>query len=208
MKIKSNVPFSDLAGSGVGSTGATHAAGASNAGSFPVDFADRRVALARNLVLPHGTRIGAAMPDQPPFFLVQDIARMWGEERARAAGKEIADATPVAAATVHSYIKHSKPGPRSRYADNPMPAPTYLGADDPEASMHGRTPIWQPEDGETMADLEHRIRAWWHSRVGPGVGGGPKPKVTTVACPCGCGQQVAPGSMCDQAAALRAGVAW
>lgn len=170
---------------------------------------------ARNLASSDGTRIGDEMTTQRPFFRVRDIARMWGEERARAAGRDVATAEPVAEETVYSYLKHSqppKPGRKSRrYAENPMPLPTYLNDDgdpvDPQRGRRGQQPIWLPAEGQTLEELEHELRGWWHSRPGPGVGGGrpPKQRAEQVPCPCGCGELVAPGTMCDRSAAERAG---
>lgn len=120
-------------------------------------------------------------PQNRPFFTVRDIARMWGQERAHAAGQDVASAPPLAEKTVYSYLKHSqpaKPGRRQkrRYADNPMPLPVYLNDDgepvDQERGRRGQQPIWLPGEGETLAEMERQIRAWWHSRPGPGVGGG------------------------------------
>ncbi len=156
------------------------------------------------------------MSTQRPFFRVRDIAHMWGEERATAAGQDPATATPVSEDTVRSYLKHSqeprRPGAKPRrYATNPMPLPTYLnddgGAVDPVHGRRGQQPIWLPAEGETLADLERRLRAWWHSRPGPGVGGGRPRKnpAQAVQCPCGCGELVAPGTMCDKSAAEQAG---
>jgi len=156
------------------------------------------------------------MTTQRPFFRARDIARMWGEERAIAAGNDPATAEPVDVDTVYSYVKHSQPPRRPgarprRYATNPMPLPTYLNDDggelDPVNGRRGQQPLWLPEEGETLADLERRLRAWWHSRPGPGVGGGRPRKnpARTSPCPCGCGEQVAPGTMCDRSAAEQAG---
>jgi hypothetical protein len=156
------------------------------------------------------------MGTKRPFFLVRDVARMWGEERTRAAGGDVATAEPVSERTVYNYVKHSqpaKPGRRPRrYAANPMPLPTYLNDDggdvDPQRGRRGQQPIWLPADGQTLAELERLLRAWWHSRPGPGVGGGRPRKAPAqgVQCPCGCGELVAPGTMCDRSAAERAGM--
>ncbi len=151
-----------------------------------------------------------------PFFLVRDIAKMWTEERAAAAGLPVALTPPVVDATVRSYVKHSRPtrpGTRQhRYETNPMPAPVYLDPNgrevNPAGDLRGYTPYWYPADGEDLAGLERRLRAWWHSRLGPGAGGGRPRKAPPrrVRCGCGCGEQVIPGSMCDRSAADRAGV--
>lgn len=110
-----------------------------------------------------------------PFFTVRDIARMWGAERAATLGH--AQAAPLARDTVLSYLKHSKPDRPGRqphrYANNPMPLPTYINDDGEPVGdgrdRRGQQPIWLPDEGETLDGLERRLRAWWHSRVGPGA---------------------------------------
>jgi hypothetical protein len=107
------------------------------------------------------------------FFRLTDVARIWGEEaarvQARAAGKDesaaVAAARPVSESAVRKYRVQSL---RGRYAAQPMPLPIY--PDDPPKP--GQQPLWVPEDGETLDDLERRLRAWWHARPGAGVGGG------------------------------------
>jgi len=105
------------------------------------------------------------------FFLVTDVARMWGEERARQQGKDPATAKPLSSKTVWWYLNQSmeaRPGRRRNlYADNPPPLPVHL---------HLRALAWFPDPGETLADLERRLRLWYHSRPGQGAGGGRPPK--------------------------------
>ncbi len=70
-----------------------------------------------------------------------------------------ASAPPLAAATISAYLRDSRPG--GRYQDTPIPAPTY---DNDTAVRSGQHPRWIPEEGETLADLEQRLRAWFASR--------------------------------------------
>lgn len=160
---------------------------------------------ARNIGVP-GETSGDDM-GRRLFLRASDIARMWGEERARARARAegrdeaaaVAAAVPVKLRTVYRYVQQSRTG---LYRTNPMPMPEYPD-DEPKP---GQIPLWLPEEGETVDDLERRVRAWWHSRPGPGVGGGrpPKQRRERVSCPCGCGELVAAGSMCDRSAAERA----
>jgi hypothetical protein len=147
-----------------------------------------------NMVLPDATE-GATM-GQRRTLRVKDLTRIWGEEAARqkvhrewavhlaglddlpegervrvreqfaqAEAKAVAGAKPLAVRTVYKYLQLSRNG---RYENNPVPVPEYPEGD----SRHARIPVWVPEQGETVNDLEARLRAWWHSRPGPGVGGG------------------------------------
>jgi hypothetical protein len=160
-------------------------------------------ASARNIGVPGGTSRDDDMDKL--FFRVSDLARMWGEENARARARKagldeaaaVAAAKPVKDRTVLRAIQECKTG---RYAVYPMPMPTYPDGEEPKRGQH---PLWVPADGETLDGLERRIRGWLlHSRPGQGVGGGRPRKAPAqrVPCPCGCGEQVAPGTMCDRAA--------
>jgi hypothetical protein len=157
---------------------------------------------ARNLGLEVGTKIGGEMirkqtqAGRQPWLTLTDVARIFGEERAIAKGEDPTTALPVARATVTSYMKRYKVG-TPRYGINPMPTATYP---DPTLSPPGQQPLWVPEAGETVEDVERRLRAWWNSRVGPGVGGGRKPRVPAQQVPCACesGAMVAPGTRCDE----------
>lgn len=137
-------------------------------------------ATARNIGTT-GDTDGAVM-HQRTFLRVTDIARLWGQERARARYREqcradgrqpepgeeaaaVDAAGPVAVRTVYAYRRESL---RGRYRDNPMP----LGVYPDEQPKRGQIPVWAPEEGETLAELEQRVRAWWHTRPGPGAGGG------------------------------------
>jgi hypothetical protein len=97
------------------------------------------------------------------YLTVTDIMRIWSEERGQ----------PVSRRTVYAHLDDSRPDvpgqPRRkrprRYQGNPMPMPA--------GDVGQRQPLlWEPAPGETVADLERRLRAWWHSRVGRGAGGG------------------------------------
>ncbi len=137
------------------------------------------------------------------YLTVQKVAQLFGEERARADGKDVATARPVAIGTVYSYVRDSRAPkvggrPPGRYTNNPMPLPSRVdGSDD---TGPGPQAVWFPGEGESLADLERRIRAWWHSRTGRGVGGGRRPRVREQpsTCACGCGQDIEPGAMCDR----------
>lgn len=141
------------------------------------------------------------MTPQRRFFRLSDVARMWGEEaaraRARAAGKDeaaaVAAARPVSESAVRKYRVQSL---RGRYATHPMPLPIY--PDDPPKP--GQQPLWVPEDGETLDGLEQRLRAWWHSRPGAGAGGG-RPMAMTP------GQVRLARQMLDEQGATLSGVA-
>lgn len=160
------------------------------------------------------------MTKRPYLFRASDLARMWGQERARAAARRAdlteaaaavaaAAAKPVSLRTVYRYIQQSRTG---MYVDNPMPMPHYPD----EGPKQGQIPVWIPDEGETIAGLERRIRGWWHSRPGQGAGGGPRPggkpagarrvPPQTVPCWCGCGQRLAPGTLCDRMAGEDAAV--
>src|SRR6266498_2060794 len=84
----------------------------------------------RNIVVAGATSGGDDM-SQWPFLRAADIARIWGEERARATARRedrdeeqaVAAARPVHIRTVYRYIQQSKTG---IYRDNPMPMPEYL----------------------------------------------------------------------------------
>jgi hypothetical protein len=158
---------------------------------------------ARNIGVPGETSGGDDM-GRRVVLRASDIAQLWGEERARArahaAGLDaaataaaVAAAEPVKDRTVYRYLQQSKTG---MYRTNPMPMPDYPD----ERPKRGQIPIWVPDEGETVADLERRVRDWWHSRAGAGVGGGRPRKVPaqTVPCPCGCGERVSPGTRCDR----------
>lgn len=117
-----------------------------------------------------------------PFLTRTDVAVIWTEVRrrkAKAEGKP-APTRPITEATVSSYLDKSKPAdeatgrPAGRYADDPVPAPTYMGK-----GTHGNRPIWLPAPGETLDDLAVRIARWYARRPGHGVGGGRPRKDTT-----------------------------
>lgn len=108
------------------------------------------------------------------FLRLSDVLRIWGQERARAHARAngqdeeaaVAAARPVAEATYRDYYRQSLAG---RYVDRPMPMPSY-----PEGgTRRGQHPLWVPEQGETLDDLEQRLRTWWNSRPGAGAGSGP-----------------------------------
>lgn len=115
---------------------------------------------------------GVLMDDPMPFFTTADVARMFGQEHAIKYGKDPAEAKPLSKETITRYINDSKPDdpahPRKRpgkYAARPIPTPRHVEGP--------RTPfIWRPKPGQTMADLERELRAWYHSRDGQGAGGG------------------------------------
>jgi hypothetical protein len=170
------------------------------------------------------------MPNRQ-FFYAHEVAGMWSEERARAFAREheLDEATvigylgrpepwvrswarrhdldenaavtalrPVARRTVYEYLKRART-PGGLYFSNPPPLPTYQRDDQPR---QGQIPVWVPDDGEDLPGLERRIRAWWHSRAGAGVGGG-RPWPRREPCPGDCGKRVSPGSTCDECAARR-----
>lgn len=125
-------------------------------------------------VTKNGTKIGEHM-NRRPFLTVEDVMRIWGQERARAQGKDPQNAEPVSRATVLRYIQANPGGAGkrpSRYAHNPPPAATHITA---------KSLIWLPAENETVAGLELRLRQWWRSRDGQGAGGGRKPSVTKSA---------------------------
>ncbi len=118
--------------------------------------------------------MNTATQAQRPWLTVADVARIFTEENqrkeddlARADGRAPVTVRPVAIRTVYAYVQWSRPAPAgrppNRYEHNPMPMPEHL--DD-------QRPLWLPPEGETLADVERRLRAWWTSRPGPGVGGG------------------------------------
>lgn len=133
-----------------------------------------------------------------PWLTLTDVARILGEERAIANGQDPATAEPVSRNTVKSYLNRYQPdNPNRQFGDHPMPRPVYPDAARP---LRGQHPLWIPGPGKTVADVERGLRAWWHSRVGAGVGGGPKPRVPVQQVPCVCesGAMVAPGTRCDE----------
>lgn len=97
-----------------------------------------------------------------PFFRVDDVARVWGEERAKKTGAEY---QPLARRTVYWILREARVG---RYEDNRPPMPVYPD----DGNRRGQTPVWVPDKGETLAGLERRLRKWYRSRPGQGAGGG------------------------------------
>lgn len=95
---------------------------------------------------PKNTTATEVKPAAPPGVLrVADVAKMWG----------------VQPGTVSAYIKESKAtvGARpGRYAGNPMPTPSYMGA-----SKKG--PWWPKSQEKALMD-------WFNSRPGLGHGTG------------------------------------
>lgn len=139
-------------------------------------------------------------------FTLADVARMWTEERARQKGMDPTEVRPVTAKTVSANIAWSRPAapgrPPNRYQNNPMPLPRYP---EPDKPIQGQHPYWEPEPGETIEDLERRIRDWWSTgRVGRGRPGlrrafVPRPgRRRWAPCPCGSGLKVAPGKSCER----------
>lgn len=99
-----------------------------------------------------------------PFLTREDVARVLTEVRQhreewRAARqrRRVRDKAPVTVGMVSGLIGFSKPG--RRYADRPIPAPTYIDA---------RRPIWLPAQGQAIEDV---VRAWWQWDLArPGAG--------------------------------------
>lgn len=137
-------------------------------------------------------------PESRRWLTLTDVAKIFGEERAVAAGQDTATAPPVSRETVTSYMfRYRASNPNPRFGTHPMPTATYP---DPTMSPRGQQPLWVPDPGETIDDVERKLRAWWHSRVGAGVGGGRPPRVPAQLVPCACesGAMVAPGTRCDE----------
>lgn len=124
------------------------------------------------------------------YFTVPDVARMWGEERALRKGLPLSEARPLDPTTVHRYVNAAVQATEDRragrYVKNPPPPPEKVTP---------RAWAWFPQDGQTLAELEHALREWYRNRPGPGKGGG-RPR--HVPCPCGCGRKVPPGQVCEQ----------
>jgi hypothetical protein len=119
------------------------------------------------------------MPTERPLR-VGDVARIWGEERARQDARRrdedeaaaVRAARPLARRTVWNILTKARTGP---YQAQPPPMPDYPGGED---GLGGRRPEWWPQEGEDMAGLEKRLRDWWHTgKPGRGAGGGRRPKV-------------------------------
>jgi DNA-binding XRE family transcriptional regulator len=119
---------------------------------------------------------GAPPPWQGrPFLTVDDVAAIFGQEHARAAGADpaaVAAAPPAAVRTVHAAAYESKPSPnrktKGRYVDNPMPLPQSI-----YPGRNNKTAVWMPQPGETVDELAERIRVWWRAaHPGRPLGGG------------------------------------
>ncbi len=117
--------------------------------------------LARNIT-PSDDGLGGVDMARLPFLRVDDVARIWGEERAKKTGSED---RPLARRTVYWILREAKVG---MYADNPPPMPIYPD----DENQHGKVPVWVPDGRETLTGLERRLRAWYQSRPGQGAGGG------------------------------------
>lgn len=117
------------------------------------------------------------------FFTVDDVARIWTEERqkaedaaARADNRDPAEVPPISTNTVRAYVWYSQPAPKGkppkRYQDNPVPPTAMLGT---------RRMVWTPGPGQTLADVEQALRDWYNdpARPGKGAGGGRKPAKKT-----------------------------
>jgi hypothetical protein len=105
------------------------------------------------------------------YLTTADVGRILGECRAQLLGPGH-EATPLSADYVRQLVTHSRrtrttPGRYSGPGKTPMPLP------DPGL----RQLIWSPKIGETLSDVDRRIRNWYlNERPGQGAGGGPKPK--------------------------------
>jgi hypothetical protein len=101
------------------------------------------------------------------YLTIDDVARIWTEERRAREGD---DAAPITRNTVKAYVWWSVKAPRgkppNRYQDHPVPASTRLD---------GQRRVWLPGIGETLADVEEELRLWYRNRPGQGTGGGRKP---------------------------------
>jgi hypothetical protein len=104
-----------------------------------------------------------ASKQRRPFLTVDDVTKIWGEERAAKKGLPISEANPMSRLTVYANLKASRPG--GRYENNPVPTPAYPNE---ELNPHGQHPIWVPAEGETIEDVEQQLRDWYHNRPGPG----------------------------------------
>ncbi len=115
---------------------------------------------AGNLTSP-GKAEGGMM--EKPYLTRADVARIGGEEVARLRGEDPANAAPLALSTITAHVRDSQPGSGRRFENHPMPLPVY-GNDN--AQRRGQIPLWWPQEGETVADLEARLRHWFASRRG------------------------------------------
>lgn len=78
-----------------------------------------------------------------------DVARIFGEERARRDRKPIEGARPYTEQTVRSmYLTYRGKG------DLPFPEPDAGGTDEPS---------WSPKKGETREDVIERLRTWFRT---------------------------------------------
>lgn len=131
----------------------------------------------------------------------EDVLRLWNDEQAKKGRK------PIKLKTVIANIGYSFPAapgkPPNRYQHKPMPLPTYPDPDRPRA---GQRPYWEPGPGETVLDVEERLRAWWNDRPGRGRKGierpyktrGPRKAPQRRACGCGSGLKVPSGQSCGR----------
>lgn len=106
------------------------------------------------------------------YLTATEIGKIWGEERAKALGKDPQHAAPISVRTVWAYVWHST-HPRGRYfgVEPQMPMPEYPNPDLPHAGQHAQ---WWPKTTKRM--LEEELRNWWNNRPTAGTGrraGGP-----------------------------------
>ncbi len=133
-------------------------------------------------------------PAPPDRLHAGDVLRLWNEEQARLGRK------PIKLRTVYATIASCQPAapgkPPNRYQDRPIPMPEYPHPDRPRA---GQTPFWRPAAGESLAELEQRLREWWASRPGRGRPGVRQAfRTRQRRCGCGSGVFVDAGSPCGQ----------
>jgi hypothetical protein len=127
-----------------------------------------------------------------PYLDIDDVRRILGEERHRRAllaGHKDPGNKPLERESVRKMVwRYARPESGHRkahlwrksedpnaavYEANPMPAPNG-----PAATGRALL-IWIPEPGETLTQLEKRIRGWYQKQPGPGSRGKKKINPTT-----------------------------
>ncbi len=141
----------------------------------------------------------------PEYLTVDDVARIFGEERALRAGQPLSAARPFSHRSVtttrtrainpayrQSRLRDPAHDPNAAvYAANPFPEPDPIPG--------GKVLMWSPnpQRGErTLADVEQTFRNWYRSQPPRGAGGGRR-AMSQHTCPCGCKETVAAGQVCE-----------